>query len=192
MTFEAIVVGVSAGGWQALHRILPGLPATFPTPMMIVQHMAPSSDDYLARSLNNISVLTVKEADEKEIIRQGYIYTAPANYHLLVEQNRTFSLSTRATVNYTRPSIDVLFETAADAYGSHLIGVVLTGASHDGSRGLLEIKKAGGLTIVQDPRTAEAPFMPQSAIDMVPVDYILPLDGIIPFLAALVSTQTLK
>lgn len=182
LRYEAIVVGVSAGGMEALCTILPSLPANFSCPVIIVQHMHPESGGYLPTILNKKCQTTVKEADEKEQIGPGVIYIAPPNYHLLIEKDRTFSLSLEEPVNFSRPSIDVLFESAADAYRERLVGVILTGANKDGSRGLKRIKEMGGLAIVQDPLTAEIDSMPRAAISAVNVDYVLPLDQIGPFL----------
>jgi two-component system chemotaxis response regulator CheB len=185
MRYRAVVIGVSAGGMQALNAILPELPSDFPLSVIIVQHTHPASDDFLARYLDEKCCVKVKEADEKEKILPGVVYLAPPNYHLLVENDKIFSLSTELPVNFARPSIDVLFETAADAYGKMVAGVILTGANRDGSQGLLTIKKAGGLTVVQDPETAEANAMPQAAIETVQPDHILPLEKIGPFLLGL-------
>lgn len=195
MKLEAIVIGVSAGGWDALNTILPALPREFTLPVVIVQHLSPDSEGYLAQSLNKRCLLKVKEADEKEPIEPGTIYIAPANYHLLIEEDRTLSLSISEHVHYSRPSIDVLFETAAEAFGPRLIGVVLTGASADGSQGLKKIQERGGLTLVQDPATAESPIMPQAAIKTIHaegrlVDYILPLKEIAPFLMKIVNRES--
>jgi len=143
----------------------------------------------MAKYLNGISKLTVKEADEKEAILPGTVYIAPPNYHMLVEEDFTIGLSTEEKIRYARPSIDVLFESAVYAYGNQLIGIVLTGANNDGSEGLLAIKKAGGLTIVQTPGQAEADMMPQSAIDLAKPDHILPIEGIAALLTTLNSNQ---
>ena len=186
MRYQAVVMGVSAGGMEALNTILPELPSDFPLSVIIVQHTHPTSDDFLARYLDEQCRVKVKEADEQEKILPGIVYLAPSNYHLLVEHDKILSLSTELPVNFARPSIDVLFETAADAYGEKVVGVILTGANHDGSQGLLTIKKAGGLAVVQDPETAEAYAMPQSAIETVQPDHILPLEKIGPFLSGLV------
>jgi len=183
--FEAVVIGVSAGGVEALSVILVRLPAEFFFPIIIVQHRHPSSDDFLVCLLNEKCKTKVEQADEKENIVPGIVYIAPANYHLMVEEDRTFSLSVDEHVNYTRPSIDVLFETAADVYRERLVGVVLTGANSDGSQGLRKIKELGGMTVVQDPATAEAAFMPKSAIAATKVDHIIPLEEIGPFLEKL-------
>ncbi len=183
--YEAVVMGLSAGGMNVLKTIIPALPATFPLPIAIVQHIAPSSDGYLAEYLGQISAIPVKEAEDKEILRGGTAYLAPAGYHLLIEANRTFSLSIDESVNYCCPSIDVLFDSAADVYRQNLIGIVLTGANADGSKGLKKIKEGGGLAIVQDPLTAEVPYMPQAALNATVIDYILDVSQIAPLLARL-------
>ena len=182
MNYEAIVIGVSSGGMNAMKVIFKLLPKDFNIPIIIVQHVSPRSDNQWINLLNDKSDLYIKEADEKEKIEPGKIYIAPPNYHLLVESNKTFSLTIDERVNFARPSIDVLFESAAEAYKSKLIGVVLTGSNDDGTKGMKRIKEYGGLTIVQDPNTAESSYMPASAIATVQVDYILPLDGIINLL----------
>jgi two-component system, chemotaxis family, protein-glutamate methylesterase/glutaminase len=176
--YGAVAVGVSAGGLAALESILGRLPADFYPALMIVQHLHPQQCDYLVGHLNAVCRLPVKEAEEKDVIECGNVYLAPANYHLLVETDKTFSLSTDEKVNYSRPSIDVLFETAAEAYGAELIGVILTGASRDGAAGLRRIKEAAGLTIVQDPASAEFPVMPQAAVEASQADHVLNIEGI--------------
>jgi len=185
MNYEAVVIGVSTGGMKALNTILPHLPADFALSVIVVQHMHPTSDNFLVRYLHERCNLKVKQADEKEKNVPGVIYVAPANYHLMVEEDRTFSLSIDELVNYARPSIDVLFETAADVYGARLVGVILTGASADGSHGLKRIKESGGLAIVQDPGTAEADTMPRAAIAAVGPDHVLAINDIGPFLSGL-------
>ncbi|HEX2556963.1 MAG TPA: chemotaxis protein CheB, partial [Nitrososphaera sp.] len=126
-----------------------------------------------------------KDADEKEAIRPGFVYFAPPNYHLLVESDHTFSLSIDPKVHFTRPSVDVLFESAADAYGARLIGIILSGANQDGAAGLRYIKQRGGLTIVQDPADAEVSYMPRSAIEVAHPDHVLTASGICKFLSEL-------
>ncbi|MFP4469709.1 MAG: chemotaxis protein CheB [Bacteroidales bacterium] len=182
MKYLAVVIGVSAGGMNALGKILPVLPGDFPLPVIIVQHVSPLSDNYMIRHFNSHSNITVKEADEKEKIKPGTAYFAPPNYHLLIEKDFTFSLSVDERVNFSRPSIDVMFETAIDAYCSSLIGIILTGANNDGSKGLKKLKDCGGLTIVQDPADAEVRAMPEAAIRLVKPDQILKIDQIAPFL----------
>lgn len=162
--------------------ILTTLNEGFKIPIMIVQHISPHSDNYITHHLNKLSRITVKEADEKEKITGGIAYFAPPNFHLLIEDNHTISLSVEDKVCYARPSIDVLFETAAFAYGASLIGIILTGANNDGSHGLLTIKEFGGTTIVQDPDTAEVSTMPLSAINTVNPDHVLTLEEIADFL----------
>ncbi|MDP2388208.1 MAG: chemotaxis protein CheB [Bacteroidota bacterium] len=178
MKFKAIVIGVSSGGITALKTLLPALPATFGIPVIIVQHLAFNSGDYWIEHLNEACEINIKEADEKEKIEKGMVYIAPPNYHLLIETDQTFSLSIDEKVNHARPSIDVLFESAAETFNQHLIGIVLTGLNNDGALGLKKIKEYGGTTIVQDPSTAESDIMPLSAIALSPVDYILPLNKI--------------
>jgi len=158
------------------------LPADFSMPIIVVQHVGARSENVWIQLLNNHCKVEIKEADEKEKIEKGKIYVAPPNYHLLIEKNKTFSLTVDERVNYARPSIDVLFETASEAYQTHLIGVVLTGANNDGSNGIKCIKERGGLTIVQQPDTAESSYMPASAIATSKPDYILPLEEIIKLL----------
>lgn len=176
--YKAVVIGTSSGGLNALKSILPQLPAGFKLPVIVVQHIGSWADNYWVRALNEMCSVTVKEADEKETLQPGIVYTAPPNYHLLVERDHTLSLTIDERVNYARPSIDVLFETAAIAYGKQLIGIVLTGANHDGANGLKQIKENGGLTIVQQPNTAEAAIMPRFAIAAAEPDYIVPLNQI--------------
>jgi two-component system chemotaxis response regulator CheB len=175
---------------EALSTIIPGLPSSFPIPVVVIQHISPHSDNYMTRHLDNISAIKVKEVDEKEKIKPGVVYTAPPNYHVLVEEDETFSLSVEERINFARPSIDVFFQSAADVYGPHLVGVVLTGANNDGSQGLKMIKKKGGLTIVQDPDTAEVDGMPRAAIAATKIDHILPLKQICPFLVQLANMET--
>ena len=191
MDYEAIVIGASTGGLNALQEVLAPLPADFTLPILVVQHRLPTLDDPLVFYLNESCQLMVKEADEKELVKPGYVYIAPANYHLLVERDKTLSLSVDAKVCYSRPSIDVLFETAAEVYLSGLIGIILTGANDDGAAGLRKIKEKGGLTIAQDPATAESAVMPLSAIRENVVDEILSLAGIASFLAQLSKEKDL-
>jgi two-component system chemotaxis response regulator CheB len=176
--FRAVVAGVSAGGGQALPCLLGMLEPDFALSLVIVQHLHPLQDDYYIGRLAEACRLQVKEAEEKEGVQPGVIYLAPANYHLLIEADRTFSLCAGEKVNFSRPSIDVLFETAAEAYGTELIGVILTGASRDGAAGLRRIKENGGLAVVQDPRSAEFPLMPQSALEMTRADYVRSIEQI--------------
>lgn len=184
MAFELVVIGTSLGGLQALQVLLKGLPKSFPASVAIVQHRYQDSDNTLRRLLQLYSALPIIEPEDKELIMPGRVYLAPANYHLLVESDN-FALSTEAPVCYARPSVDVLFESAADAYAEKVIGVILTGANHDGAQGLARIKACGGLTVVQDPATAESRIMPEAAIASVRLDWILPLSEIAPVLVNL-------
>ncbi|ADH86026.1 chemotaxis protein CheB [Desulfurivibrio alkaliphilus] len=183
--YRAVVIGVSAGGMEALREILSRLPADFPLPLLVVQHLGGDADDYLARWLDQRCAIRVKEAEDKESAVAGTAYLAPANYHLLVEDDGSLALSLEDWVNFSRPSIDLLFETAAEVHGAGLIAVVLTGANDDGSRGLAAVKRRGGLAVVQDPAGAEFPTMPRAAIQAAEVDFVLPLPAIGRFLANL-------
>jgi two-component system chemotaxis response regulator CheB len=184
-SYEAIVVGVSAGGLDALAEVLPRFDKDMTLPIMIVQHQSHDSDDFLVRYFARLCRHSVREGEDKMPVESGTIYFAPANYHLLVELDKTLSLSTEALVNYSRPSIDVLFESAADTYTDRLVGIILTGANPDGTNGAARIKELGGLIIVQDPETAEAKAMPMAVIKHVQVDHILPLNGIGDFVNSL-------
>jgi len=183
--FEAVVIGVSAGGLAALESILPALDESFSMPVLVVQHLSPNSESYLPLHLDVRCTLHAKEAEDKEPLEPGTIYIAPPNYHLMVEEGKTIALSAEERVHFSRPSVDVLFETAAEVFCDRLIGVILTGANSDGADGLAKIKQFGGLAIVQAPETAVADAMPNAAIKAVDVDHVLPLDGIGPFLQAL-------
>ncbi len=185
--FGAIVIGSSAGGIKALNTLLSALPKNFPLPIIIVQHLHPNSNGYLINIFQSVCPLFVKQADEKEKIVSSTVYIAPPNYHLMVEEDFTFSLSLEERVNFSRPSIDVLFETAAWTYWNQLIGIVLTGANQDGSQGLKKIKQCGGYTIVQDPNTAEADTMPRAALAATPVDKVLAIKAITPHLLQLLN-----
>jgi len=187
MKFKAIVIGASAGGFDAIRTILMGLEEGFDAPILIVQHLSSHSDNYMVTRLNEICRINVMEAEEKEKVHSGNAYFAPPNYHLLVEEDETLSLTVEPKVNYARPSIDVLFETAANVYGNGLIGVILTGANSDGSKGLKRIKELGGITIVQDPKTAESNSMPMAAIAITKVNYILELREISTKLVELIG-----
>ncbi|MBN1607362.1 MAG: chemotaxis protein CheB [Polyangiaceae bacterium] len=171
--YAAVAIGGSAGGLEALSLILAALPGDFALPILAVQHLHPTDSGYLAEHLGGLSALAVSEARDKEIVRSGHVYLAPANYHLLVEKDHTLSLSVDEKVSWARPSIDVLFDSAARAWGQRLIGVILSGANHDGTEGMRVIKRRGGLTIAQDPRSAQHTAMPSAAIDAHQVDVVL-------------------
>jgi len=182
---KAVVIGVSAGGLDVLGRLLPLIPASFPLPVIVVQHLHPLQDRSFLEILGRSCALVVKEAEEKEKALPGVVYFAPPNYHLMLESDATFSLSVDEKVNYSRPSMDVLFETAAEAFGPGLIGIILTGAGRDGAVGLRRIKENGGTTIVQDPATAQFPIMPLAAMEETEVDHVMNIEEIARFLSGL-------
>jgi two-component system, chemotaxis family, protein-glutamate methylesterase/glutaminase len=173
--YQIIVIGGSAGAMAALTKLLPLFPAGYPLPIVIAQHLHPWQDDYHLEHFGDQCALPVQEARDKGPIEAGTVYFAPPNYHLLINDDKTFSLSIDDKVNYARPSIDVLFESAVDVYAPWLVGVILTGANNDGAEGLRLIKERGGVTIVQDPQTAESAYMPKAALAATQVDYVLPL-----------------
>lgn len=170
-------MGTSVGGLRALEQILAGLPEAFDAPIVAVQHRARESTDAYPAIVGAATPLAVCEAEDGEPLRAGRVYIGPPDYHVLVEPGH-ISLSTDAPVLFSRPSIDVLFESAADAYGAAALAVLLTGASSDGARGLRRVKEAGGAVVVQDPRSAESPVMPAAGIAGTRVDRILPLEAI--------------
>lgn len=182
---ELVAIGTSLGGLQALVSVLKPLPKDLQVPILIVQHRGPSSDGSLVVLLQRHTALTVTEAEDKAVLVPATVFVAPGDYHLLVEERGWLALSTEGPVHSARPSIDVLFETAADAYGPALVGVLLTGASADGAVGLARIKARGGRAIVQDPVTAECATMPAAGIAATAVDYILPLERIGDYLVSL-------
>jgi two-component system, chemotaxis family, protein-glutamate methylesterase/glutaminase len=181
VAFEIVVIGASYGGLSALQVMLPQLAPEFSLPVVVVQHRKKDGDDGLCEFLRKRSRLPLLEPNDKQTVEPGRVYLAPRDYHLLIEKS-IFALSTESPVAHARPSIDVLFESAAEVYRDRLIGVVLTGANRDGARGLAKIKSFGGLAIVQDPQSAESRAMPEAAIAATHVDRILPLDEIAPFL----------
>lgn len=184
--YKAIVIGTSAGGLQALLSLLSLLPAGYPLPIAVVQHRAKDHRGLLEEVLQNKCRVRVKQADEKEAVRGGTVYIAPPDYHLLIEEDQTFSLSCDEPVLYSRPAIDVLFESAAMAYREHLVGIILTGANGDGASGIATIKEYGGLTIAQDPLEAQFPAMPQASIDTRQVERVWSLSEIGIFLMNLI------
>ena len=173
MKDRLIIIGGSAGSLDVLLTLLPGLSTSFPVPIVIILHRKASADNSLTQLLASKTRINVQEAEEKEQIKENCIYIAPADYHLLIEKNKTFSLDFSEKVNYSRPSIDVSFQTAAETYGPALTAILLSGANHDGTEGLREVKRFGGTTIVQDPDSAEVNFMPKAAIEADLADNIL-------------------
>ena len=192
LPYQALVIGVSSGGLNALHKILPKLPKNFPLAIIVLQHRGEvvfdgaNHNDFFVSYFQHDCAMSVTEAIIGAEIKPGNIYIAPAKYHLLIEKTKVFSLSLDPPVNFALPSIDVLFDSASTCYKNQLIGLILTGASSDGSIGLKTIKSRAGLTLVQDPKTAEVDFMPKSAISLHTVDHILPLDDIAGFLCQLI------
>lgn len=185
--FRAVAIGTSSGGVQALRRLLGRLPADFPLPLLVVQHLSPEAGDGLAGLLDELCAIRVKEADEQDQIAPGTAYLAPPNYHLLVERGGLLSLAADARVSYARPSVDVLFESAAEVFGPALIGVILTGANADGSAGLRAVKRLGGVAIVQDPEDAQARQMPLAALAATQTDHVVAIDGVAELLCRLAA-----
>lgn len=187
MTVPCLVtIGCSLGGLRALQVVLEALPADLPGALAIVQHRAVDSGP-LVPLLQMSCKLPVSEANDKDPIAPATVVLAPPDYHLLVELDRHFALSTAAPEKHARPSIDVLFESAAEAFGAQVVGVVLTGANEDGAAGLARIKAAGGLAVVQDPATAEGGTMPAAALAATTVDHVLVLEQIGPLLVRLLQ-----
>jgi two-component system chemotaxis response regulator CheB len=184
MAYSVVGIGTSWGGLAAMTKLLSGLPGDFSLPVVVVQHRGKDSDRLLSELLQDATEMRVCEVEDKEPLEPGTVHIAPANYHVLVDAGY-LSLTVEDPVRFSRPSIDVMFSSAADTYGSGAIGVVLTGANEDGSRGLSHIVKRGGRALVQDPRTAEIPIMPVAALKAVPSAEILPLDKLAPRLIAL-------
>jgi two-component system chemotaxis response regulator CheB len=182
MPFEAVVIGASAGALEALSVILPALPVEYRLPVLIVVHIPPDKRSVLVELFRAKCDVKVLEAEDKEPLHGGTVYFAPPDYHLLVERDKGLSLSSDEPVLYSRPSIDVLFESAADAYGPALIGILLTGANHDGANGMKAVVESGGVAIVQDPDGAFAPTMPEAAIAACPGALVLPLEEIAAYL----------
>ncbi len=180
--YSAIVIGCSSGGLDALGRILPPLPPGFPLPVIVVMHMPQDGQSLLPEVLGEHCRMPVAEAADKDRIAPGRIYTAPPGYHLMIEGDETFSLSVDPKVNMSRPSVDVLFETAADTYGEHLVAIVLSGANRDGSQGIIAVSGAGGLCVAQQPETAAASEMPGGAIATGKINVVLSPDDMAEFL----------
>lgn len=175
---EAIVIGSSAGGIDALLALLPDLPSGYPLPIVIVLHLPDERDSRLAEIFATRLALPVREAADKDTIHPGTVYFAGAGYHLSIEADRSFSLSCEPPLHFSRPSIDIMMESAADAYGPGLLGILLTGANDDGAAGLCRIQECGGMTVVQDPSEAHIAIMPAAALDIFTPDRILKLRDI--------------
>lgn len=181
---DAIVVGASAGGVEALSALLPALPAGLAAPVFVVLHLPRERPSLLVEIFQPKCALPIHEAEDKEPVEAGTVYFAPPDYHLLVDDGPRIALSTDAAVHYSRPSIDVLFESAADRFGARLLAIVLTGANEDGAAGAAAVRRAGGITLVQQPDGAQSPLMPQAALRLADPTYVLAL----PAMAALLGT----
>jgi two-component system, chemotaxis family, protein-glutamate methylesterase/glutaminase len=172
-------------------KLLGALPGDFPVPIVVVQHRSKDSDRLLSRLLQDSTDLAVCEIEDKDALKPGTVHVAPADYHIMLERDY-ISLTTEEPVRFSRPSIDVMFDSAADTYADRAIGVVLTGANEDGARGLANIARRGGRALVQDPKTAEIPIMPQAAIRAVPSAEVLPLPRLAPRLIELSRGESKK
>jgi two-component system chemotaxis response regulator CheB len=188
MPYSVIGIGTSWGGLAALTKLLGDLPADFSIPIVVVQHRSPSSEHLLGQLLQDATELTVCEVEDKDELTPGTVHLAPANYHVVIDRGN-MSLTVEEPVRFSRPSIDVMLTSAADTYQSAAIGVVLTGANEDGSRGLAHIVRRGGRALVQNPKTAEIPIMPEAAIRAVPTAEVLTLDKIVARLIELSAVQ---
>jgi two-component system, chemotaxis family, protein-glutamate methylesterase/glutaminase len=175
VAYSVVAVGTSWGGLAALTKLLGDLPSDFGIPIVVVQHRSKDSERLLVQLLQDATDLRVCEIEDKDPLTPGTVHVAPANYHVLIEDDH-LSLTIEEPVRYSRPSIDVMFSSAADTYAAAAIGVVLTGANEDGARGLAQIANRGGIALVQDPKTAEIPIMPAAALRAVPTCEVLPLE----------------
>lgn len=182
---DAVVIGASAGGVEVLSVLLPALPDTLRAPVFVVVHQPPDRRSVLTEIFRRKCVLPVREAEDKEPVEPGTVYFAPPNYHLLIDRGPSLALSIDELVQFSRPSIDVLFQSAAEVYGRRLLGVILTGWNEDGASGLLSVRHARGVTVVQDPATAEAPVMPQAACRRCEPDFVLAPPAIAELLRSL-------
>jgi two-component system, chemotaxis family, protein-glutamate methylesterase/glutaminase len=181
---DAIVIGASAGGIDALSILFPALPAGLAAPVFVVLHLPRERPSLLVEIFQPKCALPMHEAEDKEPVEAGTVYFAPPDYHLLVDDGPQISLSADEPVHYSRPSIDVLFESAADCYGDRLLAVVLTGANEDGAAGVAAVQRAGGITLVQCPDSAQSPLMPEAALRVAEPTHVLAL----PAMAALLGT----
>lgn len=186
---EGIVIGGSAGVLEVLRVVLAALPERLSIPVLVVVHLPVRSHSLVHEALQPVNRLPMSQAEDKEPLEGGHVYFAAPGYHLLIEPDRCASLSIDDPVHFSRPSIDVLFDSASDAYGRSLLGILLTGASVDGAAGLQTIGERGGVTIVQHPKTCEAATMPQAALDRFTPDYVLAPDAIASLLASLAARE---
>jgi two-component system chemotaxis response regulator CheB len=184
-SFNLVVIGGSAGSFDVILKIIGQLKPEFKIPVIIVLHRKIDTENVIVEVISSRTILQVKEVEDKELLTDRTIYIAPADYHLLIEKDLVLSLDASEKVNYCRPSIDVTFQSASEVFESSLACILLSGANADGVEGLREVKAAGGLTIVQDPKTAEVSYMPQQAIDNVPVDLVVMPDELAEILNTL-------
>ncbi|HEV8237967.1 MAG TPA: chemotaxis protein CheB [Thermoanaerobaculia bacterium] len=184
--YDLVVIGASLGGVAALRHLLAALPAAFPAAIAIVQHRRHDADSPLPQLLGAVSLLPVREPRDRERLEPGVVYLGPAGYHLLVEPG-WLTLSVEGPVSWARPSIDVLFESAADAYRRRVVAVLLTGSSEDGAAGVAAVARRGGLTVVEDPGSAHSPVSPAAALQRTKVRHVLPLEGIGALLCGMVK-----
>ena len=186
--YQLVVIGCSWGGFQGLRRLFSDLPADFPIPIVVVQHRLAQANDGLDASMQSASAIPIMDVTDKEPLVGGAIYLAPSDYHTIID-GKSLALSTEDAINFARPSIDVLFETAANSYGDSLIAVILTGANDDGAQGLRRVKELGGYTIIQDPGSAVRREMPDAALAQVRPDFVAPLEEIGPHLVQLCASR---
>jgi two-component system chemotaxis response regulator CheB len=182
---KVVIIGGSAGSLNALMQILPELPKLNDFAIVIVVHRKSTDDQTLEDLIALKAKVTVKPVEDKVPLLPGFIYIAPSNYHLLFEKNETLSLDTSEKINYSRPSIDVSFESAAEVYGEALIGILLSGSNTDGTSGLIRIKTLGGTIVVQNPLAADMPFMPNNAIQKTVPDFILNNEELLAFITSI-------
>lgn len=185
MNYKAVIIGGSAGSFQVVTRILNSLPPSFPVPVLLCLHRLKHVRSGFVEALSLKSAIPVEEPFDKDVLRPGRAYLAPANYHMYIELANRIALSGEETVNHSRPSIDLSFITAANAYRDKLIGIILSGANKDGAMGLKKVHDLGGVTLVQDPEECEVKTMTQSALQLTRVDYVYSTDQIISYLKKL-------
>lgn len=183
--FKAVVIGGSAGSLSVLFEVFPTLNSNLKAAIILVLHRKYSGDSSLSDLLSTKTLLPTKEIDDKDPILPGHVYLAPADYHLLIEKNLFFSLDVSEKINFSRPSLDVTFESAADTFGSSLVAILLSGSNDDGTAGLKAVKEAGGFIIAQKPETAQMAYMPQNAINNLEIDLILDSKEISDFINTL-------
>lgn len=180
--YKAVIIGGSAGSFQIVTKILSALPVSFPIPVLLTLHRLKHVRSGFVEALSIKSAIPVREPLDKEQLKPGIAYLAPANYHMFVELGNRFALSTEEPVNHSRPSIDLSFFSAAQIYRNKLIGIILSGANKDGALGLKMVKDLGGLTIVQDPEECQIPVMTRESMKLTEVDYVFGTEQIISFL----------